>query len=308
MKNILKNNRGISGADALLAVALVILFSGIITTLAYNIYITSNSLKRSSQALEYITSTFEYIANQYYDDVTETNINSYINDTLNEKVSTEESEKAQYIANVTITNYNEMEGNTDKLDLVKEITMSVTYNLGNKNQKIEMKTAKTKEKLEVPNRPELDFIQITEGQYKYAIKYVNENWKVTSKNDADWYNYDKGMWATVLITSEPKSIGDAVSNADGSIRLWIPRFEYNPNSSGYEVNFLYKNTNKQIVNENGTTKIIDRTLEKVPETFTNQGQDLTGVWITEGSLNSDPYKFFNKSKYKLDEEKYSKIW
>ena len=78
MKKFLRSNKGITGADALLAVALATLFAGIIATLAYNIYATSSSLKRSSQALEYITSTFEYVANQYYDGVTEKNIKNYI--------------------------------------------------------------------------------------------------------------------------------------------------------------------------------------------------------------------------------------
>ena len=85
MKRFLKSNKGITGADAVLGVALAILFSGIIATLSYNIYVTSSSLKRSSKALEYITSTFEYVATQYYDNVTEDNIKEYINN-LDEKI------------------------------------------------------------------------------------------------------------------------------------------------------------------------------------------------------------------------------
>lgn len=45
MKRFLKSNKGITGADAVLGVALAILFSGIIATLSYNIYVTSSSLK-----------------------------------------------------------------------------------------------------------------------------------------------------------------------------------------------------------------------------------------------------------------------
>lgn len=46
MKKFLRSNKGITGADALLAVALATLFAGIIATLAYNIYATSSSLKK----------------------------------------------------------------------------------------------------------------------------------------------------------------------------------------------------------------------------------------------------------------------
>lgn len=318
MKKFLKSNKGITGADALLAVALIVLFSGIIATLAYNIYNTSNSLKRSSQALEYITSAFEYVANQYYDDVTADNLVKYINDKNDEKVTainkkevTEEqiaNINKPYIAKITVTNYNETEGNTDKLDLVKEITMSVEYKLGDKKQEIEMKTTKAREKLEVPNIPDLALLAITEGQYKYPIKYVNGNWKVTSKNDLEWYNYNKGMWGTVLVTNGQKVIGDIVTKDDGNIKLWIPRFEYNSNPSSdgtYQINFLYKNTNKQIASENGITKIVERQLDTIPTNFTNE--KITGLWIEKGDLGVDPYLYFNNSKYKLDNTKYDGI-
>lgn len=311
MKRFLKSNKGITGADAVLGVALAILFSGIIATLSYNIYVTSSSLKRSSKALEYITSTFEYVATQYYDNVTEDNIKEYINN-LDEKISTNEGKP--YKAQVSVTKYNQIEGNTDKLDLVKEITMSVTYKLGDKDQTIEIKTAKSREKLEVPNKPNLDKLAITERQYIYPIKYVNENWKVTSKDDTNWYDYNRGLWGTVVVTTTQKSIGDVITKTDGTIYLWVPRFEYSPNPNSedkYVVNFLYKNTNKRIVVKEGITRIEDRELKSVKDSIPNEfiQNENTGVWITKGYLSHDPYLFLNKSKYKLDDAKYSgKLW
>lgn len=321
MKRFLKSNKGITGADAVLGVALAILFSGIIATLSYNIYVTSNSLKRSSKALEYITSTFEYVATQYYDDVTEDNIKDYINNELDENISIADSTTGttKYVATVSV----EIPDNT--IDLVKEITMSVTYKLGDKDQTIEIKTAKSREKLEVPNKPDLDKIAITEGQYIYPIKYANGNWEVTSKDDTNWYDYDRGLWGTAVVTATQKSIGDVITKADGTIYLWVPRFEYSPNPNSedkYVVNFLYKNTNKRIVIKEGTTKIENRELEStensLPSQFTKSGaygdpkwknEELTGVWIRNGSLADDPYLYLNKSKYKLDDAKYSgKLW
>ena len=312
MKRFLKSNKGITGADAVLGVALAILFSGIIATLSYNIYVTSSSLKRSSKALEYITSTFEYVATQYYDNVTEDNIKNYISTKLDGKISINEG--TPYKAQVSVTNYNQMEGNTDKLDLVKEITMSVTYKLGDKDQTIEIKTAKSREKLEVPNKPDLDKIAIIEGQYIYPIKYVNGNWEVTSKDDTNWYDYNRGLWGTVVVTTTQKSIGDVITYADGTIYLWVPRFEYTPNPNSedkYVVNFLYKNTNKRIVVKEGITKIEDRELKSVEDSIPNEfiQNKNTGVWIIKRDLIYDPYLFLNKSKYKIDNAKYSgKLW
>ena len=322
MKRFLKSNKGITGADAVLGVALAILFSGIIATLSYNIYVTSNSLKRSSKALEYITSTFEYVATQYYDNVTEDNIKDYINNELDGNISIADSTTGttKYVATVSV----EIKPD-NTIDLVKEITMSVTYKLGDKDQTIEIKTAKSREKLEVPNKPDLDKIAITEGQYIYPIKYANGNWEVTSKDDTNWYDYDRGLWGTAIVTATQKSIGDVITKADGTIYLWVPRFEYSPNPNSedkYVVNFLYKNTNKRIVIKEGTTKIENRELEStensLPSQFTKSGaygdpkwknEELTGVWIRNGSLADDPYLYLNKSKYKLDDAKYSgKLW
>lgn len=319
MKRFLKSNKGITGADAVLGVALAILFSGIIATLSYNIYVTSNSLKRSSKALEYITSTFEYVATQYYDNVTEDNIKDYINNELDRNISIADSTTgtAKYAATVSV----EIKPD-NTIDLVKEITMSVTYKLGDKDQTIEIKTAKSREKLEVPNKPDLDKIAITEGQYIYPIKYANGNWEVTSKDDTNWYDYDRGLWGTAIVTATQKSIGDVMTKADGTIYLWVPRFEYSNSEDKYVVNFLYKNTNKRIVIKEGTTKIENRELEStgnsLPSQFTKSGaygdpkwknEELTGVWITKEKLSNDPYLYLNKSKYKLDNAKYSgKLW
>ena len=44
-----------------------------------------------------------------------------------------------YKAEINIIKYNQTKENTDKLDLVQEITMKVRYMLGNKEQTIEMK-------------------------------------------------------------------------------------------------------------------------------------------------------------------------
>ena len=94
----------------------------------------------------------------------------------------------------------------------------------------------------------------------------------------------------------------------------MPRFEYSPNPNSedkYVVNFLYKNTNKRIVVKEGITRIEDRELKSVKDSIPNEfiQNENTGVWITKGDLSHDPYLFLNKSKYKLDDAKYSgKLW
>ena len=308
MKKFLKGQKGVTGVDAVLAVAIAVLFAGIIVTLSYNIYITTNSLKRSSQALSYITSTFEYVATQYYDEVTKDNIEKYINGNEEEDITALDEGKLStgsttpYKAEVTVTKYNETDGNTYKLDLVKEIKMTVTYKLGNKGQKVEMTTAKSREKLEIPNKPDLDLLVVQEGKNKYSIKYQNGIWKVTNVNDASWYNYNNGIWGTILVTEEQKIVGDVVKKEDGTIYLWIPRFAYSTTDTT-SIEFLYKNTNNQIIDNEGTTKI-ETTQLTTPTIFSEKN----GVWITKENLTEEPYTYF-QNKYALDTAKYDgKLW
>lgn len=151
MKKFLKNNKGLTGADAILAIALIILFSGIIATISYNIYITSNSLKRSSQAIEYITSIFENAKKMDYGDVTKEKLVQEFNGDYYDKACVyysegeDEKDDKPYKVKISVEKYNEQEENKDKKDLIKEIKVTVKYKLGTKEQTIEMKTVKTKE-------------------------------------------------------------------------------------------------------------------------------------------------------------------
>lgn len=313
MKKFLKNNKGLTGADALLAVALIVLFSGIIATISYNIYIATSSLKRSSKAIEYITDVFEHAKTEYYDDVTAQNLVDYFNGKFIDKrteafVEDTQSDKP-YIIKISVTNYNTTENNTEKLDLVKEIEVEVHYKLGNKTKEIKMKTAKSRESLETPNKPDLSQIINNEGQYVYPIKYADSKWQVVSEHDSNWYNYENGIWATILISNTQKQIGDNITEEDGTIKLWVPRFGYLSSDTG-TIEFLYKNTNEKITVNNGITKIESKNENCIvtEEVFNPTSGSLTGVWITKNDLTSAPYSILNESKYKLVSNIYDKLW
>lgn len=308
MKKFLKNNKGLTGADALLAVALIVLFSGIIATISYNIYIATSSLKRSSKATEYITDIFEHVKKEYYDNITEENLVQYFNNKNDKSAKAfvartdqplEQSDKP-YTIQISVTNYNTTDNNTEKLDLVKEVNVKVIYKLGGKQEEMQMKTAKSRESLETPNKPDLAQIITNDEEYVYPIKYVNNKWQVVSNEDSNWYNYDNGIWASVLITKTKKQIGDNVTKQDGTIKLWIPRFCYLSSDSS-NINFLYKNTNNKIKVENGITKIEKKDDKSIvsDEAFNPASGSLTGTWITKDNLTSVPYSILNESKYQL---------
>ena len=149
MKISLRNKKGIAGTDALIAVLIITLFSGIIATFSYNIYLSNASIKRMSKAQGYIVDVFEHIEITDYDDLTEEYLITYFNNKYYNVQNSEvkmvhenETTDTAFKAEIKIEKYNETAGNIGKEDVVEQITMKVIYMLGSKEQVIEMKRIK----------------------------------------------------------------------------------------------------------------------------------------------------------------------
>lgn len=299
----LRTQKGFVASEALIAVLIIALFSGLIATISYNIYLSNASIKRMSKANGYIVDMFEYIDKTYYDDVTKENLTQYFNNkyyyeegstipkTNAEAKIQEDTETIDTPFKITlqIINYNETDGNTDKLDLVKEITMEVSYRLGNRNQVIEMKKTKQREILETPNKPNLTLFELQEGEKIYPIKNTNNGWKICDQRDNSWYNYENGNWAIILKTTKDLSIDEQIDvnnlTENEATYGWIPRYAYD--SSNNEIIFLYSNSNKfvQIIEQNTTLEQIDGNLYIVSQDFTSADKALEGVWTNDTSLS-----------------------
>ena len=161
MKKFIKEQKGFAATDALVAILIIILFSGLIGTISYNIYLSNSSIKRMSKATNYIVDLFEYIDKINYDEVTKENLVNYFNkkyyykedgttpksDAEVKLKETDENIETPFKAEINIEKYKDTEGtlDTEGLDLVQEITMTVKYKLGNKDQEITMTRNKVKE-------------------------------------------------------------------------------------------------------------------------------------------------------------------
>ncbi len=302
MKNKkLKQEKGFAGSDALIAILIISLFAGLIATISYNIYLSNSSIKRMSKATEYIVDMFEYIDKAYYDEVTKENLTKYFNDKYyyqedgvtvksDPEVKIQEQEEevnTPFKAQINIVKFNETEGNKDKLDLVEEITMTISYKLGNKDQRIEMKKTKTRENLETPNAPDLALLELEEGNKIYPIKKTNNTWKVCNQDDTGWYNYEIGNWALIIETDKELKIDDEVDtknlSANEKIYAWIPRYAYD--STNKKLIFLFSNSNKYIDEIDGYNDVveIDKSLYTIPNDFSNSQGEYIGKWVNESS-------------------------
>lgn len=294
-KRILKEQNGFAASDALIAVLVITLFAGLIATISYNIYLSNSSIKRMSKATSYIVDVFEYVDKSYYDEVTKDSLISYFNEKYYQETKPEVKAKSideteeintPFKVEIGVKNYNEQEENTDKLDLVKEVTMTVRYKLGNRDQEITMKHIKSREKLETPNVPDFNLINLQEGQKVYPIKKVNSVWKVCDKSDSSWYDYASGKWALVIKTNEELSLNQEIDTNSEDIFVWIPRYAYD--SVNNKIVFLFSNSDKYIENANqqnqyNSLKPIEGNYVVLND-FSNEEKPLVGVWINDTSL------------------------
>lgn len=134
----LKQNKGIAFTDGIIAVVILMIFTGIIVSVAYNIYLQSNFIKRNEQATNYIVEIFEYAQGLEFGNVTNNNLITYINNKYENAKATggqyvEGAEKLEaYTIFINLTD--------NKPNYIKELDVTVMYKLGGKNKTVNMKT------------------------------------------------------------------------------------------------------------------------------------------------------------------------
>lgn len=278
-KTKFKQNNGFAASDALIAIIIITIFTGLISTISYNIYLSNASLKRMSKANNYIIDVFEYAEKMYYEDVNEETLTTYINKKYkNEEVQAVNSEETEvqvpFKLVIQVQNYNEMTGNEGKLDLVKEITATVKYKLGNRDQIITMKKSKNREKITMPNNPDLSLIQLNEGEKIYPVKEKNGKYVVCNENDDTWYNYTNNNYAVVTITSTELNVGDKLEETYKKYK-WVPRYAVNSDNLA-DIKYLFSNTNKYLEEQDGYEILVDIGSDYIVEELFTDG--LLGVW------------------------------
>lgn len=141
----IKEQKGFVMSDALLAVLILIMFTGLITSLIYNIVLTSKRIKINSQEIAYITEVFNYAEIIDYEEVTTQNLIEYIN----EKEDTKEFLSAgtnsynlttPYKMTIKVDTYEPEDATFEKKDLIKIITVDVECTLAKKTYSINMKS------------------------------------------------------------------------------------------------------------------------------------------------------------------------
>lgn len=153
----IKQNKGIGLADAIIAIGIFIIFTGVIISISYNIYIQSNFIKRNEQATNYIVEIFEYAQGLVFEDpdpdnapdldnyLNSDNLVQYINDKYDivnaksgeYKEETEGVKGYKIFINVyDVNNYDD----SKKTGYIKQVDVTVEYKLGGKVKTVNMAT------------------------------------------------------------------------------------------------------------------------------------------------------------------------
>lgn len=130
----LKDKKGFTGIDVVVAVLIILLFVGMLVTAFYNIYKISTEIAFEAEALQYLVSALEYSDKINYEEVTEQNLLAYL---ANEEIP------ENYTVTFTIQSYNQID--STKQDIVKIVTGKVVYQIENKEEFIEISKLKVKE-------------------------------------------------------------------------------------------------------------------------------------------------------------------
>lgn len=138
MKKMLKSENGITGIDITVSVLIITLFVAMLTTIFFNINTDSKAMERKTEATHYAISLIEDIKNKSFEE-----LNNFI-DTQGSSILDENGKQTPYTKKIFVIDYAEMEGNKDKKpNIVKKVTVEVSYMNKGETEKIELSTLLT---------------------------------------------------------------------------------------------------------------------------------------------------------------------
>lgn len=136
MKKEIANNKGVVTTDVIIAIIILGLFTTLVATLAYNIFLQSSLAERTSQAREYAIKIFEYVDEEDFAVLNQNQIITFVSNLGDNKVSATSSNitslTTPYKILITVAD----NGNT------KKVTIEIRYNVGSKTRTITMQRIK----------------------------------------------------------------------------------------------------------------------------------------------------------------------
>jgi len=139
----MRKQNGLAGMDVIIAIIVIIIFSGLIISLMYNNVIQNVKLKKETLAMIYLTEISENIGIQDYDHENYSLIGTEYTEIIEENVFVPKKVIDSYKVEMAVIT--EFEGITDNEDILKKVQIKLTYKVGNKAYICSMERIKIRE-------------------------------------------------------------------------------------------------------------------------------------------------------------------
>lgn len=316
---IIKQKKGITGADIAAAVTVIVLTVGIVTAIYVNAINKSKDNMRYANAVRIATNIIENIQRKPYEYLTA----MCKGDTGEYTVTGSSTSSNNKIFDTKVPNGFSVTVSAKKssvsefpVDVARDVTVSVKYRANSTYKTISLKTVKEKELMDMTNPPDFsllpDYNPSNTSKFYYPVSGTSSDYKITTTSDVNWYDYEDGNYAIVYESSNgSESIGGNVPSG-GKMYVWIPRFvtKKAPESKITDIQFLYGASNYPIVfkqygnlfsygleyegeiKEGSTPKAYDSNIFQYPDNCFKQDDGLSGVWykISGDGTNSEDVK------------------
>lgn len=145
----IKSEKGFTGADISVALVIIVLFAGLISSLLYSFGVKSKEIDRKSDATYLAVSIIEGIKQMDYDSVKEdTNGGLTVADIETVTGSTIDVADG-YSVTINVQNYKDKVGDETLKDVMKIVTVTVSYTVGQEQKQITLDTVITKDSTSV---------------------------------------------------------------------------------------------------------------------------------------------------------------
>lgn len=326
----LNNQKGVTGADVVIALLIILTAVGVISMLYVNLVIGSRETDRKAGATRIATNMIENMSQMYYDEITE-HLENLVQENKAEKqentyIITKENSTKVFETNVPNGYGVEiMLNEVGDYDLVKKVTTTVKFKVDGQDKKVQLNKVLTRETVRECNSPNFSesyIAQMTTDNWEFytensqnasGVKIIcpiqydksSESYQIVTNRNSLWYSYSNKQWARVLILepNQLENITEEMLTGENSY-IWVPRFGIQVAGNLFgDTYFKYKTTDYAISNSYDKNQInfiyhsIDKT--KMWAERVNFEQDLVGMWCPYSDLAKDESMAYilNQSQY-----------
>lgn len=272
----LKSQKGITGADVIIALLLILTSISIIGMIYLNIKTVTRMTNAKTGATRIATNIIENAKGEFFEKVQNFDSSSAgaQQSVLNTKIP------KGYVVIISTENIED-----DENHIVKKVNVTVKYN---NNNSVELSTVIEREKVRECNSPNFsdEYVEEMIGQnntYQIfenidsiennkkiicPIKYNGENYVIVRKNDLNnmWYSYSDKQWARALVFDDLDELEDYIDISNNTVNgtdiledddksfIWIPRYKIDESVSPNKPYFMYKDKNYAIFKQNGNNE------------------------------------------------------